>query len=50
VVIAELDVVGVAVQETETDPPLIVHANRVLPFAGAFECVESIAGWNFQIV
>ena len=49
-IIAELDVVGIAVHESKADSPLIIHANRMLSFPIAVERVKPIAGWDIQIV
>ena len=49
VVIAELDVVRVAVSEAETDPPLIVDGDRVLAFPVPFQRMEPIAGRHPEV-
>jgi len=50
VIVAKLDVVGIAVDESKTNPPLVVHGNRVLANSVAFQRMQTIARWNFQIV
>jgi len=50
VVVAELDVEGVAVFETEADTPLIVHRDRELPFAVARERMQAIAGRYLEVL
>lgn len=49
-VIANLDVIGIAVNKAETDPPLIVDGDRVLTLSISFERVEPVARWYLQIV
>ncbi len=48
-VIRYLDVVGVAFAPSETDPPLVVHADTTLPLAITSELFEPTAGWNSQL-
>ncbi len=43
-VVAELDVVRIAVEKAEADAPLIIDRNSVLPDAVSLERMESIAG------
>jgi hypothetical protein len=49
VVVAELDVVCIAVFEPEADAPLVVDRDGVLPRAIAFESVKPIAGRNLEV-
>jgi hypothetical protein len=42
-VIAELDIVRIAVFKPEADPPLFVHRYGMLPGAIAFQGMEAIA-------
>ena len=49
VVVAELDVVRIAVDKTETDAPLVIDRNGVLPDAVSLECMEPIAGRHTQV-
>lgn len=49
-IIDDLNFVGVAVPPYETDAPLIVDANTMLPFAIALQCLEAVAGRYAQIL
>jgi hypothetical protein len=49
VVVAELDVVRIAVDETEADAPLVIDGYGVLAIAITPECMESIAGRHTQV-
>jgi hypothetical protein len=49
VIIAELNVVHVAVLEAEANPPLVVHGDGVLPGAGSLQRVQSITRRYAQI-
>jgi len=40
----------ISIQPTEADPELIIHANTVLPFSVSFQGLQTIGGWNPQIV
>jgi len=50
VIIDDLDVVRIAVEPAEADPPLVIHPDAVLPTAIAFQSLQMVAGGNFQIV
>jgi len=49
VIVAELDVVRVAVVEPKADARLIIDRDRMLPGTVALEGVETIAGRNAQV-
>jgi hypothetical protein len=42
-VIADFNVVRIAFGKAETDAPLVVDGNRVLPLAVALQCVQTVA-------
>jgi len=48
-IIRDLDVKGVAVNESKTDAPLVVNRNRILPFTIVLQLMKTIAGRNPQI-
>lgn len=48
-IVAELNFVCVVIHETETDTPLVVHRDRVLPGTIALERVQAIPWRNTQI-
>ena len=48
-IVAELNVVRVAVVEPKADAPLIIDRDRMLPGTLAFEGVEPLAGRNAQV-
>lgn len=50
VVIAHFDVVGIAVDEAETDAPLVVHGDRMLALPVAAQRMEAIAWRHLQVV
>jgi len=43
-IIGYLDVKCITVLPLETQPPLLVDADAMLPFAVAFQCLQSIRG------
>lgn len=49
-VIADLDVVGIAVDEAETDSPLIVYGDRVLAFSVSGKRMESVTRRYLQVL
>lgn len=49
-IVADLDLVGVAANEPKADTPLIVHGDGVLTLPVTLERREAIAGWHFQVV
>jgi len=49
-VVGHLDVVGVAVDEAEANPPLVVDCDRVLSLSVGAEFVEPVARRNPEIV
>lgn len=49
-VVAELDVVCLAIYESEADPPLIIHGNRMLPSSISGKRMKPITRRNSQIV
>ena len=50
VVVARLDVVCVSVHEAKADPPLIIHRDRMLPFAISGEYVKPVARRDSEII
>ena len=48
-VITDLDIIGVSVGKPKTDAPLVVDRDGVLASAIAFECVQAVAGRDFEI-
>jgi hypothetical protein len=50
VVIANLNVVRIAIDKPEADPPLIIYGDRVLALSISSKGVESIARRHFQVV
>ena len=48
-IVAELDIVGIAIFEPKADAPLIVDSDRMLPRAVAFERMEPVAGRYPQV-
>src|SRR5687767_14025875 len=49
VVVDDFDFVGMALSPDETDAPLIVDPDRMLPAAVASQGFEAIGRWNAQI-
>ena len=49
VIVADFDVVCVAVDEPKADTPLIVHGDGVLALAVSLERMEAIARRYFQV-
>lgn len=49
-IVNDFDIVGIAFMPTETQPPLIIDPNGVLPFTVALEQFESISGQSTQII
>ena len=49
-VVADLNIVGVAVKESKTDPPLIVDGNGMLPFPIILERMQAISGRHLEVV
>ena len=49
-VVADLDVKGVAILEPKADPPLIVDRYRVLTFAVTLQSVQAVAPWRLQVI
>jgi hypothetical protein len=50
VIVRDLDIVGIAVLEAETDAPLIVDGNGVLAFSVSLQGMKAIARWRFQVI
>src|SRR5687768_4841928 len=50
VIVAEYHVIGVAFRPTKAQSPLFVHANAVLSFSIAAQCLQPIARWDAQKV
>lgn len=49
VVIDDFHVVGVSVDPSETDPPLIIDPDAELAFAGAFQRLKPAGWWHAQV-
>jgi hypothetical protein len=50
VIVDNLDVIGIAVMPTKTDPPLFVYANTVLAPAVSLHALQPVTGRAVQIV
>lgn len=50
VVVSNLDVVGVAIDKSEAEAPLVVDRDRVLSFPVAPKCVKSITWRDLQVL
>jgi hypothetical protein len=50
VIIDDLDIVGAVIAPGETNPPLIIDADRVLPSPVALERFESVAWRRAQVI
>jgi len=48
VIIDDFYFVAMAIMPNKTDSPLIVDTNRMLPFAFASQCFQTIPGWRSQ--
>ena len=44
VIVDNLDIIGIAVVPTKTEPPLVVDANAVLPLSVGSQGLQSIPG------
>ena len=49
-IIRDLDVVSVAVDESETNAPLVIDRYRILSLSIALEFMQPVAGRNPQII
>jgi hypothetical protein len=49
VVINDLDVGGVTILPSETDPPLVINQDPALTAPAAFELLQPVTGWDTQI-
>lgn len=50
VIVADFNIVRVAITESEADSPLIIDRDRVLSLAVVLQRVQPISGWNPEIV
>lgn len=50
VVVSDLDVVGISIDEPETDTPLVIDRDGVLSLPIAAKCVKPVPRWDLQIV
>jgi hypothetical protein len=50
VIVNDLDIICCAAAPAKADTPLVVDSDAVLTYALAFECFETVAWWNTQIV
>jgi hypothetical protein len=48
-VVDDLDVEGISGTPAEADPPLLIHADAVLPLTITFELLQPVSGRNAQI-
>ena len=48
-VIGYFNIVGIAIDETETDSPLVIDWNGMLPFSAAFKSVQPVTRWYAQV-
>ncbi len=49
-VASDLDIIGIAIYESEADPPLVVDGDGVLAFSVSSKPMESIARGNPQVI
>ena len=42
-------IAGVSLEPTETDTPLVIDSNTVLPRPIAFQLLKSVSRWNAQV-
>jgi hypothetical protein len=49
-VVADFNVIRVAIFKTKTDSPLIINGDRMLPFSITFQRVQPIARWTSQVI
>ena len=49
-IVHNLYVIGVTRPPAETDPPLLVDTNAVLPFSVATQGLKTVAWWNAQFI
>jgi hypothetical protein len=50
VVVADFDIVGITVDESKTDTPLVIDGDGVLALSIVLQRVQVIARWNLEIV
>ena len=48
-IVNDLHVIGISVKPNETQTPLIVYPDAVLPFPDATQCFQAISGWRRKI-
>ena len=48
-VVTDLHIVGIALHEAETNTPLVIDRDRILPFSVTAKYMEAITGRHFQI-
>ena len=48
-VVADFDIVGIAIQKSKADPPLVVDGNRVLTDAVTSERMQSVTRGNSEV-
>ena len=48
-VVADFNIIGLAVLEQKADSPLVVDGNRMLPLAVASKRMQPIARWNPEV-
>lgn len=49
-IIDDLDLVGIGILPAETDPPLVIHPDAMLPRPIALELLEPIAGRDAEVL
>lgn len=49
-IVADLDVIRVAIDQPKADTPLGVHRDRVLALTIILERMEAIARWHLQVI
>jgi len=50
VVVTNLDIKRIAIEPTETDPPLIVDTDRILPRSVRLKLFKAVTWWDTHIV
>jgi hypothetical protein len=48
-VVTDFDIISVTIFKQKTDSPLVVDRNRISAVTVAFERVQPIAWWNFEV-
>lgn len=49
VIVDNLDIVGIAVVPTKTEPPLVIDANAVLTLSVGSQLLQPVPGWTCHV-